>query len=67
MLCEEKAAKNPLFAAKLSQLDMYPMFWETTAPPSAEQQTMNAQNGNGSIPAQAAGPMPGEPQPNIQR
>lgn len=37
-LAAEKATVNPLFAAKLSQLELYPIFWEAPVPPSREQQ-----------------------------
>lgn len=74
MLAEEKAAKNPLFASKLAQLELYPMFWTiASVPPSAEQQAAMAAgqlkhsgNTGAQIPASEPGPMPGQPVPNPQ-
>lgn len=38
MLADEKAKKNPLFEAKLAELEQFPMFWEfATVPRSREQ------------------------------
>lgn len=67
MLAAEKAAVNPLFAAKLSQLEQYPLFFEAEVPASREQQEAivggQANRGEevtGSIAAQEPDSFPGE-------
>ena len=66
----QKAQENPLFQAKLAQLDHFPMFYrEGFVPQSAEQQQaiVNGQTNQGTevtgaIPASDPAPLPGEPQ-----
>jgi len=67
MLAAEKALKNPLFAAKLAQLEQYPLFWEAPVPPSREQQEMEVQGQTnrgeevtGAMPATEPETFPGE-------
>ena len=66
----QKAQENPLFQAKLAQLDHFPMFYrEGFVPQSAEQQqalvqgqTNQGTEVTGAIPASDPAPLPGEPQ-----
>ena len=66
----EKAAENPLFQAKLSELDLFPMFYKGgSTPQSAQQQAATVQgqanrgeNITGQIPGTEPAPLPGEPQ-----
>lgn len=68
-LMVQKAKENPLFQAKLAQLDLFPLFYkEGFSPLSAEQQTAMVQgqanrgeNITGQIPATEPMPLPGEP------
>jgi hypothetical protein len=45
MLAAEKAAINPLFGAKLAQLEQYPMFWKHEAVPASREQRQAEVNG----------------------
>ena len=66
----QKAKENPLFQAKLAQLDLFPIFYrEGFTPQSAEQQAQTVQGQanrgeeiTGQIPATLPQPLPGEPQ-----
>lgn len=68
-LMVQKAKENPLFQAKLAQLDLFPLFYrEGFAPQSAQQQAATVQGQSnrgepvtGQIPALEPSPLPGEP------
>ena len=68
-LMVQKAKENPLFQAKLAQLDLFPLYYrEGFTPASAQQQEATVQGQanrgesvTGQIPAGAALPLPGEP------
>lgn len=68
-LMVQKAKENPLFQAKLAQLDLFPVFYrEGFTPQSAQQQAAMVQGQanrgeqvSGQIPSGEAMPLPGEP------
>jgi len=66
MLAAEIAEKNPLFAAKLAEIEQYPMFYEAPVPPSREQQQLLVQGQSnrgeevtGAVPAEEPAALPG--------
>lgn len=66
-LASEKAAINPLFAAKLAQLELFPIFWQAPVPPSRQQQELMVQGQanrgeaiTGQIPAEEPDQIPGD-------
>ena len=66
-IASEKAAKNPLFASKLAQLELFPIFWATNVPASAEQmeamvngQANRGEPITGQIPASEPAAIPGQ-------
>lgn len=67
-MAQEKAAVNPLFAAKLSQLDLYPIFWKIASVPASREhqealvqgQANRGEEITGNIPAQEPDEVPGE-------
>lgn len=72
MLAAEKATINPLFAAKLAQLEQYPMFWKHSAVPASREQQVAESNGannrgeptDAQIPAEEPDQIPGQGIPN---
>lgn len=66
-LASEKAQVNPLFSAKLAQLEMFPIFWQAPVPASRQQQELMVQGQTnrgepvtGQIPADEPTEIPGE-------